>query len=340
MPITFLCLITMGVIFFVRLPSYTIQTTGKLYVVNKVSRTVQVIDLSNGKQVAEIPIAMESHEVVTTNGENSVVLTNYGAEDSQGNVLKVINTKKDHIEKTITLHESISVNGICSLTKPDQVALVDYANSAVLLLNLQTGHIEQKWHTQQKGSHLVARHPTKPLVYVTSNQSKSVTVINMEAKEAVKSIPCGRNTESIAVTPDGQEIWATNKENASIMVIDATAQIVTDTLSTGVEPLKIAFSVDGKYALVTNAMDGNIFVYDRWSRARVKTVQLHGKTTILERVLYHTPYPVNILMHPNGLYAFISNSNANKVEVLDMNSFEIVSTLGTGKIPDALAFIE
>jgi DNA-binding beta-propeller fold protein YncE len=35
------------------------------------------------------------------------------------------------------------------------------------------------------------------------------------------------------------------------------------------------------------------------------------------------PYsvPVNILMHPNGLYAFVANSNANKVEVIDMKKF-------------------
>jgi hypothetical protein len=38
------------------------------------------------------------------------------------------------------------------------------------------------------------------------------------------------------------------------------------------------------------------------------------------------PYsvPVNILMHPNGL-SFVANSNANKVEVIDMKKFSIVS---------------
>jgi DNA-binding beta-propeller fold protein YncE len=37
---------------------------------------------------------------------------------------------------------------------------------------------------------------------------------------------------------------------------------------------------------------------------------------------------------------FCSNSNANKVEVIDMKSFTIVSTIGTGNIPDAMAFME
>jgi YVTN family beta-propeller protein len=45
-------------------------------------------------------------------------------------------------------------------------------------------------------------------------------------------------------------------------------------------------------------------------------------------------------MHPNGLYAFVANSNANKIEVIDMRTFAIVSTIGTGKVPDAMAFME
>ena len=34
------------------------------------------------------------------------------------------------------------------------------------------------------------------------------------------------------------------------------------------------------------------------------------------------------------------SANANKIEVIDMKTFTIVSTIGAGKIPDALAFVE
>ena len=44
-------------------------------------------------------------------------------------------------------------------------------------------------------------------------------------------------------------------------------------------------------------------------------------------------------MHPNGLYAFVANSNANEIEVIDMQSFSIVSTIGTGKVPDGLTIV-
>ena len=104
--------------------------------------------------------------------------------------------------------------------------------------------------------------------------------------------------------------------------------------------MKVKFSVDGKLGLVANAEDGTISVYDRDTKKQVKTIRIPGKTELLEKILYHTPRPVNILMHPNGNYAFIANSNASKVEVIDMKTLEIVSTIGTGKIPDALAFVQ
>jgi YVTN family beta-propeller protein len=147
-------------------------------------------------------------------------------------------------------------------------------------------------------------------------------------------------TESIAITPDGSEIWIINRKANSITIIKTTTYKVIATLRTGKEPLKIKFSVDGKYCLVTNPSDGTISVYNQKSKNKIKTIHIHGKATILERMLYHTPVPVNILMHPNGLYAFVANSNANKVEVIDMKSFTIVSTIGTGNIPDAMAFME
>ena len=45
-------------------------------------------------------------------------------------------------------------------------------------------------------------------------------------------------------------------------------------------------------------------------------------------------------MHPNGLYAFVANSNADKIEVIDMKTFTLISTIGTGRVPDGLAFVE
>ena len=326
--------------FLVRRASYTIQTNGKLYIVNKRSRDINVFNLSTGKEIAKIPINMESHEAIAIKDQNRIVLTSFGANQPEGNLIKVINTKTNEIEKTINLKTNISTKGIVTFNEENKVAVLDFIRNELLVLNIETDSIEKQIQTKQKTSYLLVFHPIKSLAYITNIDSNSISILDFDKNEVVKIIPCGLATESIDITPDGSEIWVTNKNDDSITVINTVTNKVIETLSTGNIPLKLKFSIDGKYCLVANANDGNIYVYNQQSKKKIKTIILHGKTTVLEKILYHTPYPVNILMHPNGQYAFIANSNANKIEVIDMKTFKIVSTISTGKIPDALVFVE
>tara|TARA_R110000744_G_scaffold116386_1_gene217671 strand:- start:17669 stop:18559 length:891 start_codon:yes stop_codon:yes gene_type:complete len=296
--------------------------------------------LYTGEEIAEIPIDMEAHEVIAPCDANSIIVTDYGDRTSKGNIIKVISTKTNAVDKVIAINGSMNANGLVAMTYPNKIGLVDYVSNNLSILNIETESIEKRIPTEQKKSHLVVLHPTKPLAYVTNMQSNSVSVIDLSINKVIKIIPCGLTTESIDITPDGSEVWVTNKNGNTITVIDTITNNVLDTLPTGSEPLKIKFSIDGLYCLVANATDGSISIYDRFSKKQIKTINIPGKKKLVERVLYHTPRPVNIIMHPNGLYAFIANSNASKIEVVDMTTFEIVSTIGTGKIPDAMAVVE
>lgn len=321
-----------------RLPSYTIKTNGKLYVISKKSEDIQVIDLSSGKEIAEIPIDILSHEIVTTADEKSVVYTNY--ESNDGNAIKVINAKNNQFEKTIPLDRNIKVNGIAATHNPNEVAVIDYANNNLLVINIKTNRIERRISTKQKKSHLLVFHPNKSIAYVTNIDSGSISVIDINLNKVLKIIPCGIGRKGIDITPDGSEIWVTNTKESSITIINTSTYEIVTTLKTGVEPLKLKFSIDGNYCLVVNVIDGCITVYSQETKKKIKNIILKGKKTFLEKVLYHTPRPVNILMHPNGLYAFVANSNANKIEVIDMKTFTLVSTIGTGNIPDGMAFVK
>lgn len=336
----FLLLMRVITVLFVRAPSYTIQTTGKLYIVDKLSSDIKVFDLFEGKELTEIYIETEPHDIATLTGQNRVVVTNYGTNEVVGNSITVINTKTNTIEKIIELQGSLRPHGIVAFQKSNKVGVVTHEGNDLLVVNVQSGIVEKKILTQQRMSHLVVLDPNKPFAYITNVNSNSVSVIDINLNKVIRNIPCGMGTLGIDITPDGSEIWVTNSQENSISVINTETYQVTHTLKTGKEPLKLKFSVDGKYGLVTNLSDGSISVYNQQSKKQIKTIDIPGKKKIVERILYHTPRPVYILMHPNGCYAFVSNSNANKIEVIDMKTFTIISTIGTGKIPDGLAFVE
>ncbi|MBC7655457.1 MAG: YncE family protein, partial [Oligoflexus sp.] len=236
--------------------------------------------------------------------------------------------------------ERLRPNGIIAFPFTNKVGVVTDVGNYFLIVNTETGTIEKKILIEQQGSHFLVIHPSKPVVFVTNINSGSVSVIDLEQDKVIKIIHCSLATEGIDITPDGSEIWVTNNKENTITIISTNTYQITNTLTTGKEPLRLKFSIDGKHCLVTNSGDGTISVYDQHSKKEIKTIQIHGKTSLLEKLLYHTPRPVNILMHPNGLYAFVANSNANKIEVIDMKTFTLVSTIGTGKIPDGMAFVK
>ena len=326
-------------LYFIKQPSYTIKTEGKLYVVNKVSKTVVVFDLFEGKKIKELFIEIEPHEAATLTNPNRVVVTNYGRPDAGGNTVTVINADSNTIDKTISLGKSLRPHGIISLPNTDKVAVVTDVGNDLSIVNVATGKLEKQISTKQDLSHLLVHHPAKPLIYVSNINSGSVSVIDIELDSVVKIISLGKKAEGIDITKDGSEIWVTNIEENYISVINTETYQIIDRINTGKEPLRLKFSVDGKHCLVSNSKDGTVSVYDTKTKKQISKIIIPGKKNIVEKVLYRTPRPVGILMHPNGLYAFVSNFTAGRVEVIDMQNFTIVSSIKVDKMPDGLSLV-
>ncbi|SDX07555.1 40-residue YVTN family beta-propeller repeat-containing protein [Lutibacter oricola] len=328
-----------GVIYFIKQPSYSIKTDGILYVVNKASHNITIFDLLKGKKIKDLATEIEPHEATIVTNPNRVIVTNYGASNNPGKSITVINAATNTIEKTITLGKNLMPHGIISLPQPNKVGVVADIGNHLSIVNIETGIVEKQIATQQDFSHLLVHHPDKPLIYVSNINSGSVSVIDVEQDKVVKIITCSKRTEGIDITPDGSEIWVTNIDENFISIINTETYEITKTLKTGKQPLRLKFSVDGKQCLVSNASDGTVSVYNSKTKKEITTIKIPGNNNIFEKIIYRTPRPVGILMHQNGLYAFVSNLTAGRVEIIDMKNFTIVSSIKTGDMPDGLALI-
>jgi YVTN family beta-propeller protein len=327
------------VIYFIKQPSYSIKTEGTLYVVNKISQSISIFDLSEGKLIKELAMDTEPHEATALTNPNRIVVTNYGKTDTEGKSITLINAESNTIENTISLGESPRPHGIISLSNPNKVGVVTDIGNHLSIVNVKTGELEKQISTQQKMSHLLVQHPSKPLIYISNINSGTVSVIDIELEKVIKIIPCSESTEGIDISPDGSELWVSNIKDNTITVIDTNTYNIIDTFSTGKEPLRLKFSKDGNYCLISNSKEGTISVYDTTTKKQIKTIPLPGNKNILDKIIYHTPRPVGILMHPNGTYAFVSNFTAGRIEVINMETFTLVSSIDVGQMPDGLALI-
>ncbi len=329
----------LGSFYLIKQPSYSIQTDGVLYVVNKGSKSITIFDLFEGTEVKELQLEIEPHEATVVSNPNRIVVTNYGSPDSAAKSITVIDAETNTVEKTIPLGDSERPHGIITMPQENTVGVVTDVGNHLSVVNIATEEVVKQITTHQDFSHLLVHHPFKPLVYVSNINSGSVSVINVHLNEVIMVIPCSDRAEGIAITPDGSELWVTNIDDNFISIIDTETYETTSRLDTGNQPLRIKFSMDGRQCLVSNAADGTISIYDTETKKHIANVQIPGKKNIFEKVLYSIPRPVGILMHPNGKYAFVSNYSAGRVEVLDMNSFTLVSSIKVGEMPDGLALI-
>lgn len=334
-----LIILSIGAVYFIKKPSYTIKTEGILYVVNKGSKSITIFDLFEGNQIKELAIEIEPHDATIVTNTDRIIVTNYGSPDIAGKSITVIDAATNTIEKTISLGESLRPHGIITMPELNKVGVVTDIGNHLSVVNVETGIVEKQIATMQDFSHLLVHQPVKPLIYITNINSYSVSVINLEQDKVVQIIPCSKRAEGLDIRPDGSEIGVTNIEENFISVINTETYETTDLIDTGKQPLRLKFSNDGKQCLISNASEGTIGVYDSETKKQITSITIPGKKNIFKNVIYRSPRPVGILMHPNGNYAFVSNYTAGRVEVIDMISFTIISSVKVGQMPDGLAFI-
>jgi len=333
-------IVILGVVYLIKQPSYRIQTEGALYVVNKGSNSITVFDLYEGDEIKEISLEIEAHEATVLSNPSRIVVTNYGSPKKEGKSVTVINAATNTIEKTIALGESARPHGIITMPKEHMVGVVTDVGNHLSVVNVATDLVEKQIATEQDLSHLLVHHPFRPLVYVANINSGTVSIINLDLEEVVQIIKCSSRAEGIDITPDGSEIWVTNIEDRFISVINTETYEITAGVDTGKQPLRLKFTTDGKQCLVSNASDGTISIYDTYTKKRMANLHLPGNGGIFEKLIYGTPRPVGILMHPNGQYAFVSNYSVGRVEVLDMHNLTWASSIKVGDMPDGLALID
>lgn len=329
-----------SIIVFIRTKNdYHISTSGILYSVNKLSSDVSIVDLRSGKTIKTIKIKVEPHEITALTDLNMAVITNYGNSKKIGESLTVIDGSSHSIISNITLKGKKKPHGIQVIPNTNKVAIVNDEKSELLLVNIKNNQLEAAISTNENTSHLLAVHPTKPIAFCSNSTSNSVSVIDFKLKKVIKIIACGKGTEGIDVTPSGNEVWITNKKDNTVQMIDATTYKIIKSINVGVSPLRLKFTPDGKFCLVTNAQEGNVSVIEVASKTCFTHIELPGKKNLLDKILNHTPRPVGITMHPQEKLAYISNSNANRIEVIDLNTFTLVSRIKVGAIPDGMAIL-
>lgn len=316
---------------------------GTLIVLNKSEANASLIDRATGKELARVETGTGPHEAAVSPDGNTCVVADYGAQQ-HGETLSVIDLTKRERVKVIQLGENKRPHGIMYFPDGKRVAVTSEFARTLIVVNVETGEIEQTLGTDANGSHMVALSPDAKRAYVANISSNSMTAFDLEKGERLAVIPTGPQAEGIDVSPDGREVWVSNRAGHTVSIVNAESLEVEATIDCPQFPIRVKFTPDGRHVLISNAQSGDVAVFDAKSREIIKriamTIDASEVKTDEDRLMSfgQSPVPIGILIPPDGKHAYIANTNADIVTVIDLEAMSIAKRLTAGKQPDGMAW--
>ena len=310
-----------------------------LVVANKAEATASLIDLASGEVVATLATGDGPHEVAVSPDGRFALVTNYGPRGSDGHTLTLIDVPAAKVVKTIDLGDYKKPHGVEWLDDEHAAVTVE-ANKALIVVDVAKSEVVRTIDTDQEISHMVALDADGHRAYVANIRSGSMTVLDLETGERVRSIPTGDGAEGVAVA-DGH-VWVTNRGADTVTVLDAeNFDIVKEIASEGF-PIRATATPKGQ-VLVTRARAGDLVIYDAKTMDEVRTVSFDLESMDVEERLFGDRFgkssvPIGVIVDGSGEHAFVAHANADVITEVDLATGEIVRHLRAGKEPDGMGF--
>jgi YVTN family beta-propeller protein len=163
-----------------------------------------------------------------------------------------------------------------------------------------------------------------PFVYITNQNSSTVSVIDIATNTVVDTVTVGPLPYGVAVNPAGTRAYVGNAGSNTVSVIDTASNTVVATVTVGTTPYGIAVNPAGTRAYVANNGNANVSVIDTANNTVVATVTAGIN-------------PYGVAVNPAGTRAYVGNAGSNTVSVIDTANNTVVATVTVGSNPVGVA---
>lgn len=325
-------------------PKPAIGDDGTLIVLNKAEASVSLLDRASGEEIARVATGDGPHEVAVSPDGKTAVVANYGQRGAPGNSLTVIDLPAKAAVGTIDLGDYRRPHGIVYLKDGKRVVVTSEATKKLLVVDLERGEVARAVDTKADVSHMVVVSADERRAYVANLGSASITAIDLEQGEHMAVVPTGEGAEAIDLSPDGRHLWVGNRDANDLSIVDTETLDIVARIPCERFPIRAKFTPDGKRVLVSHAASGDVAIFDVGQRKEIQRLSMdltaleESKDRLFGDRFGDSPVPVGILIPPDGKQAYVANTNADIVTVIDLDSLEITGRLRAGKEPDGLGW--
>jgi PQQ-dependent catabolism-associated beta-propeller protein len=161
--------------------------------------------------------------------------------------------------------------------------------------------------------------------YVSNEKGNTITVIDTETFEPVRTIKVGQRPRGIDLTKDGKFVLVAVGDDDTIQMIDTATGEITGTLPSGADPEFFAQDPAGKFLYVANENDNAVTIIDIDRRAQIGDVQVGVE-------------PEGIGISPDGKILINTSETTNMAHFIDTQTRRIVANVLVDARPRFAAF--
>ena len=166
--------------------------------------------------------------------------------------------------------------------------------------------------------------PRDGLLYVTTELTNSIDVIDPKTRRIVAQIPTGQpESHMMAITRDGRRAYTSNVHAGTVSAVDLVARKVIAVIPVSATAQRIALSVDDRYAFTADQTKPQLAVID--------TATNQVKTWIPLPALAYGTAPT-----PDGKWLLVALPSTGQVAVVDLQSMQVVRTVDVPKSPQEI----
>jgi PQQ-dependent catabolism-associated beta-propeller protein len=180
---------------------------------------------------------------------------------------------------------------------------------------------------------LFVLHPSGNPLYIANEDDNMVTVVDIETNRLIAEVPVGVEPEGMGISPDGKTIVNTSETTNMVHFIDGATHEVVDNVLVDARPRFAEYQADGTKLWVTSEIGGTVAVIDPATRKVIKTIDF-----TIPGVNKDAIQPVGVRVTKNGRRAFVALGPANRVAVINGETYEVERYLLVGQRVWQLAF--
>ena len=180
---------------------------------------------------------------------------------------------------------------------------------------------------------LFVLHPSGDPLYIANENDNLVTVVDVAKRTMVTEIPVGVEPEGMGISPDGKVMVNTSETTSMAHFIDTATNQITHNVLVDTRPRYAEFKKDNSEVWVSSEVGGTVSVID------TQTHEIKHKVSFeVQGLRPEAIQPVGVKITKDGKTAFVALGPANRIAVVNGETYEVEDYLLVGQRVWQLAF--